>query len=126
MADSGRVHLQTLLAANLPADVKVIPYSTEISPPQDSTVMIRLDTVSPNQAGYRLFNYEFALILIAGNPEVGAGDDELEQLLEDVLFVVLGVAEVSKVTTWRPPATRGIYGGSNPSFQVDVTVTFSK
>lgn len=126
MADSGRLHLQTLLDANLPDDVQVVAYSDELSAPQHSTIMIRLDSVAPNPNGYRMFDYEFALILIAGNTEAGAGDDELEKLLEDVLFVVLTEPEVSKVTTWRPPARRGVYGNTNPSFQVDVTVTFSK
>lgn len=122
-----RQHLANLLGPRLPADVKLIPYAEQIDPPGQSVVMLRLDSCAPGRAG-GLTAYTFALILIAGTVSVGAGDDELEALLEDVLFV-LDVPDVSAAVQWDPPAVRGVYGDaapSNPSFQINVTVNFQK
>ena len=119
-----RQALADVLATVLPADVLVIPYADQIDPPQQSTVMLRLDNVSPG-ASLGMGAYTFALILIAGTTSAGAGDDELEALLEDVLHAITKPS-VTGAITWDPPATRGIYADSNPSFQVNVTVTFSR
>jgi hypothetical protein len=121
-----RTALTELLREHLPGDVHLEAYATQLDPPQASTVMCRLDTVSPGPA-LGLQAYTFALVLIAGTTSAGPGDDELEALLEDVLYAI---GKPGPAVTWTPPATRGVYGRpgseSNPSFEVNVTVTFSK
>lgn len=127
MTGTPRQLLADLLDAHLPSDVQLIPYAEQIDAPNTSTVMLRLDRVEPGRAG-GLTQYHFALILIAGTISVGAGDDELEALLEDVLFV-LNIPDVAAAVGWEPPATRQVYGDSlpsNPAFQVNVTVNFQK
>lgn len=121
-----RAQVADLLREHLPADVQLVPYAVQVDAPTSSTVMIRLDTVSPGPA-QGLQAYTFALILIAGTTSAGPGDDELEALLEDVLYAI---GKPGPAVTWTPPAVRGVYGRAssetNPSFEVNVTVTFSK
>jgi hypothetical protein len=121
-----RTQLTDLLRQHLPDDVQLVPYAAQLDAPNASTVMCRLDTVAPGPA-QGLQAYTFALVLIAGTTSTGAGDDELEALLEDVLYAI---GKPGPAVTWTPPAARGVYGraGSetNPSFEVNVTVTFTK
>lgn len=127
---TARAALADLLIEHLPEDVTVEPYATNIDAPQVDTVMLRLDEVGNGNAR-GITAYKFALVLIGANAETGPGDDELEELLEDVLFALEQVMQTGAAVTWVPPARRVAYGKSeetptNPAFQVDVIVGIKK
>lgn len=120
MPSSVRTQLQTLLTTYLPQDgsVVLIPYSRDVEGPARSTVMPRLDSVEPGQVqGTRV--YLFTLILIAAATAAGAGDDELEALLEDVLFAV---QKTGMAITWDK-ATRTTFEGRAPAFALPLRIT---
>ena len=120
---SARSELHDALAELLPPDVELVAYSRQIDPPAKSTVMLRLDKVRPSSssAGHR--DYEYALVLIAAKTATGYADDELEDLLEDVLFVL--EQRHGLAVTWSE-ATRSVYADSNPAFEVPIVVTTAK
>lgn len=120
---TARAAVADVLAAHLPADVTLVPYSRQIDTPSASTVMVRLDTVAPAAAARGFTTYTFGLVLIAGRTSAGAGDDELEQLLEDVL-TALDHASPAGIT-WST-ATRSTYNDTNPAFEVAIAVTVTK
>lgn len=121
---SARTETVALLAAHLPADVVVMPYSRQIDPPSKSTVMVRIDEVKPARSAWGFREYTFALVLIAAQTLAGAGDDELDALLEDVLFA-LEKDDIPNGVTWSQ-ATRATYQETNPAYEVAITVATSK
>jgi chitinase len=122
---SARSALHDLLGGALPIDVDLIKYSREIDSPLKSTVMIRVDEVAPSTAASGLRDYQFALVLIAAKTAAGAGDDELDALLEDVLFALDQVGEAVAGVTWSS-AKRATYNENNPAYEVAVSVTVEK
>lgn len=123
---SARSEVVTLLTAVLPTDIDVVPYARDIDAPGRSTVMVRVDRVSPSPAGMGLRAYEMALILIGAKTTAGPADDEVDALLEDVLYA-LSRNEIPNGVTWTT-ATRSTYGepdGSNPAYEVAITVTIT-
>lgn len=127
MPTSSRQLLTGMLDAALPGDVTFLPYYREIDPPEASTVMLRLDGVDPSGViGHR--RYRYSLVLIAAKAATATGDDELEALLEDVLYVLEKDHTAGLALTWAP-ATRGVYPISNPTqpaFEIPITATFQK
>lgn len=120
---TARTALTAQLATYLPAGIDVVPYARAIDPPSRSTVMLRLDKVLPPAAqGHN--RAEYALVLIAAKTTAGPGDDELEALLEDVLFALDRMSDAMAVT-WTE-ANRATYNETNPAFEVLTTVTTSK
>lgn len=121
--ETPRALLTALLSGSLPSDVRVVPYARTIDPPSESTVMVRIDKVRPSKATGYANEYDFALVLVGAltTPD-GAADDELDALLEDVLYAISqpgnGVAFIE--------ATRAVYAETNPAYEVAVQVTFTK
>lgn len=121
---TARTEVVTLLEAVLPADIDVIPYARNIDAPARSTVMVRVDRVTPSPAGAGLRVYELGLILIGAKTTAGPADDEVDLLLEDVLHA-LSRQEVPNGVTWTE-ARRATYGepdGTNPAYELSLTVT---
>ena len=116
--------LTQVLQATLPADVDIIAYSHNIDAPSTSTVMVRFDKANPSPvAGMGARLYEFTLIGIAAKTTAGPADDELDKLLEDVLYAI---SKADNGITWTE-ARRGAYGEpdpTNPAFEVTCPVTF--
>jgi hypothetical protein len=117
---TARAEVVAALDAAMPADVVVLPYSRQIDPPSQSTVMVRIDTVAPSAATGGARDYTFALVLIAAQVTPGPADDELDDLLEDVLAALDDVA--ASGLRWTE-ATRAVYAQSNPAYEVTVTAT---
>lgn len=92
--------------------VDVLAYARNIDPPERSTVMVRTDEVRPSEAAEGLQDYHIALVLLAARVEPGPGDDELDALLEDVLYVVTSSYAADAGITWTQArrATRGHTG----------------
>jgi hypothetical protein len=123
---SARSEVVTLLTAVLPSDIDVIGYARDIDAPTASTVMVRLDRVVPSPAGQGLRIYEIALVLIGAKTTAGPADDEVDALLEDVLFA-LSRNEVPNGVTWTE-ARRATYGepdGTNPAYELALQVTIA-
>lgn len=122
---TARAALDALIRPHLPAGIDLVTYSRDLGTVTRSTVMLRLDRVTPGPAsGFR--NYSFALVLVAAKTAPGPGDDELEALLEDVLFIVENkLGEVA--VTWTE-AQRGVFPPDTqayPAFELPVTATLS-
>lgn len=122
-----REHIVTILTGALPSDVVVIPYARDIDPPSKSTVMVRIDTLRPSRAAGGLWQVDAALVLIAARTTPGPADDELEALLQDVLYA-LNREDVATALSWTE-AKRAVYGEpdpTNPAFEVAVTTHITK
>lgn len=110
------------------AGVAVIAYARNIDPPQVPTVLVRVDEVSPsvpsrdNPIPNAWRTYGFALVLVPSTSEPGTADDELDALLEDVLYAI----DQHDRLTWTK-ATRGTYQDTTyPAYEVALTVPFTK
>ncbi|CCH79084.1 hypothetical protein BN12_40054 [Nostocoides japonicum T1-X7] len=119
---TARAAVADLLTEHLPDDVDVIPYARNIDSPARSTVMLRLDEVTPGVAS-GLGTYTFALLLIAAKTSPGPADDELDALLEDVLYALDRLSDAG--VTWSS-ARRATYEDKNPAYEVTTAVTVSK
>ena len=111
----------------LPEDVDVIGYARNIDPPRRSTVMVRVDTVRPSQVAGSLWQVEAALVLIGAKTTPGPADDELDALLQDVLYA-LDTEQVSGALSWSE-AKRAVYGEpdpTNPAYEVAVSTHIQK
>lgn len=111
----------------LPDDIVVIAYARNIDPPSKSTVMVRIDKVTPSKVASSLWDVEAALVLVGAKTTPGAGDDELDALLQDVL-IALDTQEVANALSWTQ-ATRAVYGEpepTNPAYEVVVTTRIQK
>jgi hypothetical protein len=113
---TARAELVALLSPLLP-DFVVVPYSKDITPPTKTSVLVRLDLVEAMPElplGFR--RYTFDVIVVAANAEAGAGDDEIDAALEDVLLVL----DTSGRTTWTR-AERGVFQSTQtPCYDVTV------
>lgn len=113
---------RTLILAeisSLAPDHALVPYSRDIVPTK-TTVMVRLDEVTPTTE--RLARkYTAALVLITPRQAPGPADDELDALLEDVLYVV----DNAPGLTWTD-AKRGTFVVDGvpllPTYEVTITV----
>jgi hypothetical protein len=115
-----RVELAELLEAGFTGQpVTVLRHPSQIDPPAQSTVMLRLDKVTPGAArGIRA--YTFAAVLLAGSSAVDGADVELEALLEQTLAVV-DTFDPALAITWAE-ITRGVYRQTIPAFEIPLTV----
>jgi hypothetical protein len=119
---TARNELVTLLDGLLPTDVDVIPYARAIDAPKRSTVLVRIDEVVPDPLPQVWRGYKFALVLIAARTDPdGPADDELDALLEDVLYAI----DQSDTITWDK-ASRAVYRDTNPAYEVTLNVPFTK
>lgn len=103
--------------------VDVIAYARGIDPPAVQTVLVRLDEVVPHPKVPQELNlYRFALVLLPTKTVAGPADDELDGLLEDVLYAIHKTGNM----TWSK-ATRGTYQDTTyPAFEVTLDVPFQK
>lgn len=116
-----------LLSAHVPSGVDVIAYARNIDPPSRSTVMVRIDKVTPSRAASALWEVTAALVLVSAKVTPGAGDDELDALLQDVLYA-LDQQDVANALSWTE-ANRAVYGEpdpTNPAYEVVVTAFINK
>lgn len=123
----GRTEIVTALEAEMPEDVDVIPYARNIAAPDRSTVMVRIDAVKPSKIAGALWDVTGALVLIAAQTTPGPADDELDGLLQDVLYA-LGRPATAAALSWTE-ATRATYGEpdpTNPAYEVTVTTSIQK
>lgn len=118
---TARDEVVTALRAVLPAEVIVLAYARDIDPPTKPTVMVRIDEVRPSAAPQAFRQYTFAVLVIASQTVSGPADDELDALLEDVLFAI----DSSGLLTWQQ-ATRATFEDKFPAYQVDLLVTITK
>lgn len=115
---SARSEVVAVLSTALPTDIEVMPYARNIDSAGKGRVMVRVDEVVPSDQPQALREYRFALILVV--PQTTTGDDELDALLEDVLYA-LESRDVPNGIVWRT-ATRATYEEKFPAYQVDITV----
>ena len=115
-----RALILTALTALTP-DHNLIGYGRDITPTR-TTVMVRVDEVTPT-ADALARKYTAALVLVTPRTDPnGPADDDLDTLLEDVLYVVDNAAGLSWTT-----AKRGTYTTSDgipvcPAYEVTITV----
>ena len=123
---SARAALVEALRGWLPADVDVLPYARQIDPPDRSTVMVRVDELTPAPVqGQRDAHVALVLLVPGGvvdsDATAKAVEDELEALLADVLHVLDTDAATSRM--WWTSAKRSVYGEpepTNPAYEVTV------
>lgn len=121
-ASTPRQLLIDALSAGELAAHRVIPYARDIDVVERSTILVRVDKVTP---GGVTRTYRFALVLVPKRTDpTGPADDELDQLLEDTLHALdnTGLAVV-----WTE-ANRGVWLDSTdtprfPIYEVAVDVT---
>jgi len=116
--------LTAMLRAALPEDVDVQPYAHNMTGPERSTVMVRVDRARNAPAGLGMRDYDFALVCIAPKTTWGPADDELDALLEDVLFALSSNSIPNAVVfTEAVRATYGEPDASNPAYEVTLSIT---
>lgn len=120
---TARTQFYALLEEHLPEDVVLLPYARDIDPPAKPTVMVRIDQVAPSTVAGGLRDYRFGLVLVAAKTTAGPGDDELDGLLEDVLFALEQASSAG--ITWST-ANRATYKEANPAYEVTASVTINK
>lgn len=123
----GREEIAALVGAGLDASVDVIPFARNIDPPSKSTVMVRIDAVRPSKATGALWEVDAALVLIAAKTAPGPADEELDALLQDVLYA-LDQQDVANAISWSE-AKRAVYGNpdpTNPAYEVAVNTHIQK
>lgn len=122
-----RDEIVAALTAGVPTDVDVIGYARNVAAPTRSTVMVRIDKVTPSKVAGSLWQVEAALVLIGAVTTPGPGDDELDALLQDVLVAL--DTNLAGALTWSA-ATRATYApdgeATNPAYEVAVTTQVSK
>lgn len=103
--------------------VRVVGYARNIDPPSKPTVMVRLDEAEPGAGAPNVWRrYAFALVVLPAKTHGSAADDELDALLEDVLYAI----EQAPNLTWSK-AARGTYqDNSYPAYEVTLSVPFTK
>jgi len=103
------------------ADVDVMPYARQVDAPPRSLVMVRVDEVRPSGHPGAWRDYDLALVVIAAQTTAGAGDDELDAVLEDVLHAL----DTATALTWTT-AKRAVYNETQPAYEVALVVTVTK
>lgn len=124
-----RVQLGGLLRTNLlpTSAYNVIDYSRDIDPPAKSTVMLRFDGLTPGPV-LGTWTFKWALVLVAAKTLPGAGDDEIDNLLVDVIHVLEQLSQAIPGLTWSE-ATRGVFPPdtqTQPAYEVAIAVTGTK
>lgn len=120
-----RAQLVELLEGVTPDTLDVIPYARQIPQPPKTTVMVRVDKVTPSPVAPSTHReYGFVLVLIAGTNVDGAADDELDDALEDLLHAI-DTAPAGKLPRWSS-ADRGTYEETAPAYEVTLTQTSVK
>lgn len=98
-------------------DVTVLPYARNVTPPAQPLVMVRVDRVEPAPEVPNHNRYTFALVLLGSKNEPGPADDELDELLEQVIYTI---NSEDSVLTWTS-AVRGTYENTSyPAYEVTV------
>lgn len=112
------------LADELPTTLRVVEYARQIDPPTVTTVMVRVDNVTPHPATPQAQRrYGFALIILAAKSDpTGPADDELDAALEDVLYAI----ERSQTLPQWTSAERAVYADTTPAYQVNLPVDITK
>lgn len=114
--------LQAQTGIGLPlAGVRVIPYMRDLDPPAKPTVMVRIDEVVPSPFPQVWRIYRFALVLIPTMTKVGDADEELDALLEDVLYAV---DQPTNDLTWSA-AKRATFEDKYPAYEVTLDLGFN-
>lgn len=125
---SSRAVIIAQLAPELPDTVDLIGYARQIDPPARPTVMVRVDELAPAPEQHQR-DTTAALVCIVpasvvdGDQLAAAVEDELEELLEQVLYA-LELEDVTAAIRWTS-AKRAVYGEpepTNPAYEVTVTV----
>lgn len=107
---------------------RVEKYAKEVDPPKKPLVMVRVDEIQPlPAAGAGARRYLMALLLLATRTEPGKADDQLEDLLDLVLW---SIDRDDSTLTWTS-AKRATYkqsdGNEYAAFEVSldlpITVT---
>lgn len=119
---SARTEVVAVLEAALPVDINVLPYARNVDAVGKGTVMVRIDEVVPSDNPQALREYRFALILMV--PQTTTGDDELDALLDDVLYA-LESRDIPNGIVWQS-AERATFEEKFPAYQVDIVVHFAK
>jgi hypothetical protein len=120
-----RAQLVELLQAVTPDTLDVLPYARTISQPPRTTVMVRVDEVTPSTVAPSTHReYGFVLVLIAGTNVHGDADVELDDALEDLLHAI-DTAPPGKLPRWSS-AKRGTYEDVAPAYEVTLTQTSVK
>lgn len=97
--------------------VTVLAYARNVDPPKKPLVMVRVDRVEPAPQVPNHNRYTFALVLLATKNEPKHADDELDELLEQVIFAI---NSEDSVLTWTS-AVRGTYENTSyPAYEVTV------
>lgn len=124
---TARDQVVAVLAQLVPDGIDVRPYAEDIPRPQLPTVMVRVDEVQPNRvARHTHRDYLMTLILLCTSEDTsGPADDELDQLLEDVLYCLDVGAGAELLPTWSS-AKRGVYQDTVPAYEVSTTITAEK
>lgn len=118
---TARSEVVALLQTLVPDDITVIPYSRDIDPPAQPTVMVFIDEVTPSALPQAVRDYGMSLLLVASRTAAGPADDELDGLLEDVLTVL----DSSDHLSWTK-ATRATFEEKYPAYQVELNVITTK
>lgn len=108
-----------LLAGILPAGVRVIPHARNTPAPDRQTVMLRFDEVAVHPQApesHRLYTFTGIVITPMVDP-TGPADDDLDDLLEQVLFAL----DESPHLSWSR-AVRGTWLDTTaPCWEITVT-----
>lgn len=119
-----RDNLVTILEGVLPPAYQVEPYARNLGNINAVAVMLRLDEVHPSKFAMGHWDVDAALLIVGPVVEPGAGDEELEAALEDVLFAL----DQAEDLTWST-AKRATYGEPEPmfpAFEITVQITTKK
>jgi hypothetical protein len=105
---------------DLPENVRVVPYarSMTIAGP---TLMVRVDTVGPADAGHRFYGWSLIVAVPYTDP-TGPADDALDASLEDVLYALEDVDFLRFNTAERATLEDQSY----PCYRIDVTTKAKK
>lgn len=124
MASPARDEVVALLTAALPVGITVMPYSRSVDSISGDTVMVRIDEVTPSPIPNAQRQYTFALLLLVPQTTAGSADDELDAVLEDVLFA-LESSNIPNGVVWTK-ATRATFEDKFPAYQVDLVAHITK
>lgn len=113
-----RQQLTDALSAALGDDVIVQAYADDVDPPARPLLMLRLDEITRPPAGPHHRLYTFGLIVLTPLTETGPADDQLESIVETVLYA-LDTAEPLGAVIWTA-AKRASYRDTYPAFEISL------
>lgn len=119
-----RDDLVTILQAVLPPSYSIEPYARNVGAIAAPVVMLRLDEFRQSKYANGHWDVDAALLLVGPTVEPGNADEDLEDVLEDVLFAI-GKSDNLVWTT----AKRATYGDPDPmypAFEITIQITTTK